>query len=199
MPNTWSTRQTLIQRAKDPNDETAWQDFVEYYKDFIQMVIRQLGFKGSENDDLAQETLLAIWKNLPKFEYDQEKAKFRTWLSRIVKSKLIDQYRKTKSQRQLKEKIKEQTIEEPLNEPEIDQIIEKEWEVHLIKLALKNLASQVNESSFKLFEYSLNGMSDSEIAEKLSMQVSSVNRQKNRLKKRLSQEVANLRYEIESC
>lgn len=199
MSNTWSTRQTLIQRAKDPNDETAWNDFVEYYREFIQMVIRQLGFKGNENDDLAQETLLAIWKNLPNFEYDQEKAKFRTWLSRIIKSKLIDQYRKSKSQKQLKDKIKEHHDEEPLNEPEIDQMIEKEWEVHLIKLALKNLSAQVNESSFKLFEYSMNGLSDQEIADKLSMQVASVNRQKNRLKKRLSQEIANLRYEIESC
>jgi DNA-binding CsgD family transcriptional regulator len=45
----------------------------------------------------------------------------------------------------------------------------------------------------------MNGLSDQEIADKLSMQVASVNRQKNRLKKRLSQEIANLRYEIESC
>lgn len=162
------------------------------------MVIKQLGFKGNENDDLAQETLVAIWKNLPNFEYDQEKAKFRTWLSRIIKSKLIDQYRKTKSQKQLKDKFKEQNSEEQLDDPEIEKMIEKEWEVHLIKLALKNLSSQVNESSFKLFEYSMNGLSDQEIADKLSMQVASVNRQKNRLKKRLSQEIANLRYEIES-
>ena len=34
----WQTRQTLLQRAKDPNDAEAWEEFVSYYKTIIPQV-----------------------------------------------------------------------------------------------------------------------------------------------------------------
>ena len=38
----WKTRQTLIARARDPNDSQAWDEFTGYYASFIRMVLMQL-------------------------------------------------------------------------------------------------------------------------------------------------------------
>ena len=37
------TRLTLIQRAQNPDDELAWNEFVEVYKNYIYVIIRQMG------------------------------------------------------------------------------------------------------------------------------------------------------------
>lgn len=198
LQNTWATRLTLIARARDPKDEGAWMEFVEYYKDFIDLVILKLGLKGAESDDLTQETLLSIWKTLPQFQYDQDKAKFRTWLSRIIKNKLIDHYRKRNTQEKLKQGFsEEQAHDTELSSSEIDQLIEKEWEVQLIKTGLKRIAKNYSPQSLEVFQMAMNGMSDTEIAEELDMQPNSVNKLKNRIKKKLSAEIESLRHELE--
>ena len=39
MEDAWLTRKTLLMRAVEKNDEYAWDDFVNYYRDFIFMVL----------------------------------------------------------------------------------------------------------------------------------------------------------------
>lgn len=39
MEENWNTHQTLIQRAQNPDDASAWDDFVKYYETFIKMVL----------------------------------------------------------------------------------------------------------------------------------------------------------------
>ncbi len=196
MEDAWLTRKTLLMRAVEKNDEHAWDDFVNYYHEFIFMVLTKLGKKGAECEDLAQETLISIWEKLPELKYNKEKAKFRTWLSRVIKNKVIDDYRKLKTQTKLKQGYSEEQ-EKKLNSSDIDHMIEQEWEVHLIKLALNNISSQFSENSLKTFEYAMQGLSDHEIAEKLNQQPNTINKLKNRIKKRIIQEVENLTHEIE--
>ncbi len=82
MSNQWVTRQTLLQRAQNPDDEGAWEDFVFYYRDFIQVIIYKLKFSGKDTDDLTQVILLNLWKDLKT--YDKNNASFRNWLGRVI-------------------------------------------------------------------------------------------------------------------
>ena len=49
---TVETRKTLLMRAKDPDDNLAWDDFVDYYDGFIQMLLCKMDVPRSEHDDL---------------------------------------------------------------------------------------------------------------------------------------------------
>ena len=89
MSDEWNTHQTLIQRAKNPDDHQAWDDFVRYYKSFIKMVLRKSRISFNEEDDLIQTILLRVWKGLPKYEYNRQQARFRTWLSTIIRNAVI--------------------------------------------------------------------------------------------------------------
>ena len=84
MSNEWLTRHTLLQRAIDQNDETAWKEFVSYYQDFIVMVLSKMAVLPDYKDDLTQEILIKLWKNLES--YNRERAQFRTWLSTIIRN-----------------------------------------------------------------------------------------------------------------
>lgn len=199
LSDSWPTRQTLLERAQDPNNETAWEEFVEYYEEFIHFVLNRLGHYGSENDDLTQEVMISIWKSLKESRYDKEKAKFRTWLSRVIKYKLIDSYRKNSTQQKLKQGFfEERSNDIVVDDGEFDAMIEQEWEVHLIKLALKNISSSYSEQSIQTFELAMQGLSDQEIAEKLDMKANSINKLKNRIQKRLAREIEALKDELES-
>jgi RNA polymerase sigma-70 factor (ECF subfamily) len=194
----WLTRKTLIMRARDKSDEHAWDDFVNYYKDFIQMVLAKMGLSGSECDDLTQETLISLWEKLPELNYNKEKAKFRTWLSRVIKNKAIDYFRKISTQNKLKQNYSKEQ-EAQLESDETDEMIQQEWEIHLIKLALNRISSRFSENSLKTFELAMEGLDDHEIAKKLNQQPNTINKLKNRIKKRLIQEVESLTQELETC
>ncbi|MDE0865267.1 MAG: hypothetical protein OSA98_15865, partial [Rubripirellula sp.] len=54
----WKTRQTLIDRARDPNDSQAWDEFTAYYGSFIRMVLMQLHAPLDDLEDLSQTILV---------------------------------------------------------------------------------------------------------------------------------------------
>ena len=54
----WKTRQTLIDRARDPNDGQAWDEFTDYYASFIRMVLMKLQVPRDDLEDLSQDVLL---------------------------------------------------------------------------------------------------------------------------------------------
>ena len=80
------TRQTLIDRARDPNNSQAWDEFTDYYKGFIRMVLMQLQAPLDDLEDLSQTILVKLWQNLSTVELGRDHAKFRTWLGTVIRN-----------------------------------------------------------------------------------------------------------------
>jgi len=55
------TRATLIQRLKDWQDQSSWQDFFDTYWKLIYGVAIKGGLTAAEAQDVVQETYLAVW------------------------------------------------------------------------------------------------------------------------------------------
>ena len=124
----YSTRQTLIERLRTQSDEESWQTFTETYQRYIYVVIRRMNIGHSEAEDLVQDVLIKLWNKLESFNYDPGKAKFRTWLSTVIKHHVFNYVESRKS---YSNKI-EKTGQEPqktYTEDEIDSVIQKEWEI----------------------------------------------------------------------
>ncbi|MDF7826781.1 RNA polymerase sigma factor [Pontiellaceae bacterium B12227] len=201
MSEEWQTRQTLLMRAKNQDDHAAWEEFAAYYRDFIDMVLHQMNLYSVDMDDLAQEILLKIWKSLPNHIYDKDRARFRTWLSRLIRNQVLDHIRTT--QRRTRKHVAaagDETIDSMpmITEPDVEKIIQKEWEVHIVQLALKNISSLFSERAIEAFSLSIDGKSTVEIAEQLGVKPNSVTKLKNRVKERLMKEIKHLRTELES-
>ena len=193
MTDQWLTRKTLLQRAKDSSDPRAWGDFVAYYQGFISIILFRMNLNQSEHDDLKQEILLKIWKNLEKFEVDDQRAKFRTWLSTLIRNRALYHFRK--NSRQPTMNSLEQV--ELISQPELDEIIKKEWQRYLTGIAMRNIKKLFSGTAVRAFELSLLGKDATEISVELGIAKDSVRTLKNRVKLRLVKEIENLRIELE--
>lgn len=193
MTERWNTRKTLLQRAQDQDDPDAWDEFVFYYRDFLKMVLTKMNFNQSDIDDALQEVLIKLWKALPKFSTEGS-AKFRTWMSRIIRNSAIDYYRKNNKHNN--EDIDDHSISS-IEEPEIETYIQDEWEVHIISLALNSIKPLFSENAMKVFQMAMKNKSTEEIAEILKITPNAALKLKNRVKHRMVQEINTLRQKLE--
>ncbi|MBW3540421.1 MAG: sigma-70 family RNA polymerase sigma factor [Planctomycetes bacterium] len=90
MSPTPETRASLLIRVRDPADQAAWHEFVEIYRPVILRLARQKGMQAADAEDLAQQVLLAVAKAVEQREHDPKRAKFRTWLKRVVHNAILN-------------------------------------------------------------------------------------------------------------
>ena len=76
-----SDEQALVERCRGGQDDAAFAELVERYKDLVYALVYRLSRDRSQADDLAQEVFLKVHRGLPYFRGD---AKLSTWLYRIV-------------------------------------------------------------------------------------------------------------------
>jgi RNA polymerase sigma factor (sigma-70 family) len=191
----WVTRQTLIQRAKNPNDTLAWHDFDNYYRSFIEVVIKKFNLPICDREDLAQDVLLKVWKSLESMNLNKNNAKFRTWLSTIIKNTVIDFFKKEKGKNK-NLSIEDNTIEITIPS-DIDKLIEEQWQSHLSKLAFNRISKNFSGNAIEAFKLSYSGHSTEEISNLLNLSTDSVYVLKNRVKNKLIEELKQLQKEIE--
>ena len=60
MSKRWDTRQSLLLKIKNQQDEHSWEEFIYFYKPYIVTVIMNLGVDQADVDDLAQKVLLVL-------------------------------------------------------------------------------------------------------------------------------------------
>lgn len=78
------TRASLVARLRDADDGEAWTDFVGLYRPVIYRLARHRGLQDADAQDLSQRVLAAVSKSVWKWQPDENRAKFRTWLARIA-------------------------------------------------------------------------------------------------------------------
>jgi len=88
------TRASLLHRLQELKGEEGWQDFFDIYWPFIFRNALAAGLNEPDAEDVAQQTLVAVWKGLPTFRYDPKRASFKTWLIEILKCRIVDLRRK---------------------------------------------------------------------------------------------------------
>ena len=191
----WNTQQTLIQRAQNPDDNQAWDDFVSYYKSFIRMVLYKSNISINDTDDLIQAILIRIWKGLPNYEYKKEQARFRTWLSTIIRNCIISHITKSKKKGEKVELIEEQV--EKISESEIENIINSEWLDYVSSIAMEKVKEVFSGNAIEVFRLSLEEKSAKEIAAELKITEESVFVLRSRVKSKLKKEISKLRQLIE--
>jgi hypothetical protein len=71
------TRATLLGRMKNLDDQASWQEFFEIYWRLIYGFARKAGLNDAEAQDVVQETMVAVSKQMPRFTYDPAVGTFK--------------------------------------------------------------------------------------------------------------------------
>ncbi|MBL6922719.1 MAG: sigma-70 family RNA polymerase sigma factor [Akkermansiaceae bacterium] len=189
----WKTRQTLIGRARDPNDGKAWDEFTDYYAGFIRMVLMQLRAPTDDLEDLSQAILVKLWKNLSTVELDRDHARFRTWLGTVIRNTFYTHCSQSASRKRRETKA----AVADLVPPDIEDIIESEWRKHIIALVIERLNASFSGRAMEVFTMTLDGKSVDEIASELELTKDSVYVLRNRVQSRFRKEARQLRTYLE--
>jgi len=87
------TNSRLLARLQDATDEQAWFEFVELYRPAILRLAAHKGLQPNDCDDLAQNVLVSIAGAIERWQSDEVRGRFRTWLYTIAHRKVIDALR----------------------------------------------------------------------------------------------------------
>lgn len=194
----WNTRQTLLEKIRDKHDETSWEDFVYYYKNYIYVVVRSMNLNHHDAEEIVQLVLVKVWDKLPDFQYDSEKGRFRGWLCRVTGNLVKNYLRSRKSQTSRVEKMKEQSPDylDGIAIPEIEVIADREWENYIANMAWNNIENSFSENVKECFLLMSDGIAVADIAQKMEISESSVYVYKKRVTDRLFVEINRLERDL---
>lgn len=188
------TRTTLIARLKDKADDAAWEEFSSYYKDYLEAVLAKYGVVLEERQDIIQNTLLKVWELLPSFEYDPQKGRFRSWLTRVTVN--LMKVHLTKENR-LEKAISEGKVEA---NDEFDESLQKEfereWKSFIAQKAWEGISKQLNDVMRQVFELYMEGHENLDISEKLGVAESTVRVYQKRVREKFKFELSRLEREL---
>jgi len=186
------TRKSLLMRACDQQDYNAWEDFISLYKKFIFHILNKMLVNKSDIEDLSQQTLIQLWKKLP--QYDHSQGKFRSWLSMVVRSLVLNYWRSQKSDTNKNVKFFNdvEANSSAVKSSDLDQMIESEWKLYLVNTALENLSQNFTGQAIDVFKLSLEGLSNNQISERLEIKLDSVKVLKSRVRGKCINEIERL-------
>ena len=195
-PRLNATRKSLVERLRNWEDQRNWQEFFETYWRLIYGVARQSGLTDAESQDVVQETVITVAKNITK--YEREAGSFKGWLLHITRWRIADQFRKrapATAQSPTRGTVSRETatIERVPDGFDIRTTWDHEWKQHVFQAALDRVKRRVDAKHYQIFDcLVVKQWSASKVAASLSVSLAQVYIVKHRLSAQLKKEVALL-------
>ena len=193
------TRQSLLSRLKDWNDQESWRDFFETYWKLIYHTSIKAGLTDAEAQDVVQETVLSVCKSMRTFEYDVKNGSFKAWLLRLTQWRIADQLRRR--QKAIKSIASRETstgtatiekIADPASQP-LEAAWDEEWEENLLEVAVERVKRKVNPHHYQVFDlYVLQKWPVARIAQALHVGPGKIYLIKHRISNLIKKEIAYL-------
>jgi RNA polymerase sigma-70 factor (ECF subfamily) len=91
------TPASLLERLRLRPDAASWKRLVELYTPLIRNWLRPYHLQDSDSDDVTQEVLAVLVRELPNFHHDLRQGAFRRWLRTITVNRLRTFWRSRKT------------------------------------------------------------------------------------------------------
>ena len=150
-----ATRRSLVERLTDLGDQRKWQEFFETYWRLIYGVARKGGLTDAEAQDVVQETVITVAKNITK--YEREAGSFKGWLLHITRWRIADQFRKrapAETQRVKRDDSRRgtATIDRVPDGIDLDAAWEEEWQRNVLAAALERVKRKIDAKHYQIFD-----------------------------------------------
>jgi RNA polymerase sigma-70 factor (ECF subfamily) len=202
------TRNSLLSRLKNWDDQEGWRDFFDTYWKFLYCIAIKAGLSDNDARDVVQETVVAVAKGFRDGRFRAaEGSSFKAWLKVIVQRRVSNHLRKR--QLPLAERGPGddddtsgtdflEKVPAPDSEP-IGEIWEQEWAKNLSDVAIERVKERVGTKQFQMFDlYVLKNWPVREVARSLHTNVAYVYVTKHRITALIRQETEKLRKRMEA-
>jgi len=199
-PEYLPTRRSLLSRLKRWDDQESWQDFFNTYWRLIYGVAIKAGLSDSEAQDVVQDTMVAVARQIPSFDYDPALGSFKSWLYLITRRRIMDHLRKEYRRRKGDEPGPGNTgrtaVLERVADPggnDLDRIWDEEWRRWLFEAAFQRVKRRVEPRHFQIFDcYVRKEWPVKDVARTFGVTAGQVYLVKNRLSALIADEVKRL-------
>lgn len=159
------TMADLLQRVAANGDVEAFRALFEAYAPRVKSYMLRQGADAATAEELAQETLLAVWRKAAL--YSGEKGSATTWIFTIARNLRIDRLRREV----VWQPLPENNDERPSEDPGPDEELSERERGERVRAMLAQLPADQSEVVNLAF---IEGLSHSEIAERLGLPLGTV-------------------------
>jgi RNA polymerase sigma factor (sigma-70 family) len=189
------TSLSLLARLRQSADNGAWNRLVQLYAPLLRAWLRRYDVQASDADDLVQEVLLAIAKDLNSFDHGGRPGAFRSWLRAILVNRLRHFWRARGRRPQARGGSDFERRLDQLEDPtsEMSQLWNREHDQHVAARLLALAEPYFAPNTWKAFRrVALEGARPDAVAQELDMSLNAVFIAKSRVLSRLRQEAEGL-------
>jgi len=198
------TRATLLQRLRNWQDQSSWQEFFDTYWRLIYGVARKAGMTEVEAQDVVQETMVSVARHMPTFRYNPAIGSFKTWLLNMTRWRIVDQMRKRQPSQPHHASAGgtatgTATIEKVVDpaSPDMDNLWNTEWERTLLDAAIDKVRVRLDPQKYQIFDFYVNkDWAPDKVAEAFGIPVGQVYQAKHRVTEMIKDEVKRLEKEM---
>lgn len=186
------TSPSLLQRLQRAPNAEAWQQFVDLYTPFIQHWLRRHDVPPADADDLTQETLAALVRDLPRFQHSGRAGAFRAWLRGIAANRMRGYRRKRKNHSAA---VNLDRVVDQLEDPASD--LSRQWDQehdrHVVHRLLERIEGDFEAKTWQVFrKVVIEDAEPAAVAAELQLNLAGVWNAKSRVLRRLRQEADGL-------
>jgi RNA polymerase sigma-70 factor (ECF subfamily) len=192
------TRDSLLHRLKDWDDQSSWQEFFNLYWKLIYGVALKAGLNDAEAQDVVQETIMSVAKNLKDFQIGAEHGSFKAWLLKTTRWRIADQVRKRLpvSASKVDDSTARTSTAHRVPDPaslEWDALWECDWQRTVMEAALANLRGAIDPEEYQIFDLQVfKELSALEVARRMKVKLARVYFVKHKVARLLKREIKRL-------
>ncbi|WDI42249.1 RNA polymerase sigma factor [Bremerella sp. P1] len=189
------TSLSLLNRLRHSPESESWNRLVDLYAPLIRTWLRKYDVQESDAEDLVQEVLLAVSKDVASFQHQGRPGAFRAWLKGILVNRLRNFWRtrdrrhETDGRDNMEQRLAE--LESPTSE--LTRLWNNEHDRYVLRELLKLAKPHFAENTWMAFDrVALKGESPRDVAADLNISLNAVVTAKSRVLRRLRQEADGL-------
>jgi RNA polymerase sigma-70 factor, ECF subfamily len=184
---------SLLERLRLRPDPESWQRLVDLYAPLIRAWLPRYSLQPPDAEDLSQDVLTVLVRELPTFQHDLRPGSFRRWLRTITVNRLRNFWRSGKRRPVTAGNV--DFLLDQLEEP--DSPLCRQWDEehdrHVVSRLLELLEPEFEPSTWRAFRLLvLEGKPTAEVAAELNMSANAVRIAKSRVLTRFRQEAEGL-------
>jgi RNA polymerase sigma-70 factor (ECF subfamily) len=150
------TRASLLGRLKAWSNEASWQQFFEIHWKLIYQTALQSGLNDAEAQDVVHDTVIAVCRKMPSFQFSAGTGSFRSWLFRLTQWRIVDHHRRQQHQ---PETVNHSIAEMGESSPGLpkapagaEELWDRDWEKNLMAAAIERVRLKADPLQFQIFD-----------------------------------------------
>ena len=189
------TSVSLLERLRLRPDAQSWQRLVDLYTPLIRSWLLRYGLQANDVDDLVQEVMGILIREVPNFQHERRTGAFRRWLRGITVNRLRVFWRSRQGNPQA---VGGTDFGEVLNQLEdpasgLSRQWDEEHDRHVARRVLELIEPEFEPETWNAFRLLVvEGKRTAAVAVELGMTANAVRIAKSRVLSRLRQEMAGM-------